>query len=124
MTREAQPLSGFSANVTLAGSRPNALARLRREGRHAAARRPALVLLDLTEGEQGWRLLSEIKEDPQLRRIPVIVLGPARRRDEKARAYRLRANSYLVCPEGPASLGDLIQKIEEFWLTKVKLPTG
>jgi CheY-like chemotaxis protein len=117
--------SGLSANVTIAAKRPNALALLRKQGRHAAARRPALILLDLNgHGEHGWTLLRDIKGDPQLRRIPVIVLGASNSGQERARAYDLHASSYLPRPEDEARLGALLEQIEDFWLTKVRLPAG
>lgn len=115
---------GLSATVTLAGNRPNALALLRKQGRHAAARRPALILVDLDgHGEQGWTMLREIKGDPQLRRIPVVILGAGNPVDEKARAYDLHANCYLPRPEDE-DLGVLLEAIEDFWLARVRLPAG
>ena len=116
--------SGVSVNVTISGDYPNALALLRKPGRHAA-RRPALILLDLDgHCEQGWTLLREIKGDPQLRRIPVVVLGAANSSEEWAHAYDLRANCYLPRPADEERLGRLLERIEEFWLTRVRLPVG
>ena len=116
---------GLSANVTTASNRPNALAMLRKQGRHAGARRPTLILLDLNvNGEQGWTLLREIKGDPQLSRIPVIVLGTESSSEERARAYGLRANCYLPRPEDEDRLAFLFERIEDFWLARVRLPAG
>ena len=115
----------LSANVTIGGNHPNALAALHTPGRHTAARRPALILLDLDgPGEQGWALLHEIKADPQLRRIPVIVLGAANSVEERARAYDLHANCYLPHPENKDRLGVLLEGIEDFWFMRVRLPVG
>ena len=115
----------LSANVTIGANRPNALARLRKQGHNAAAKRPALILLDLEgHGEQGWALLHEIKADPQLRRIPVIVLGAANSGAERARAYDLHANCYLRRPEDKERLGVLLERIEDFWFMRVRLPGG
>jgi CheY-like chemotaxis protein len=125
LTPDASRFAKLSANVTITGIRPNALALLRKQGRHARAPRPALILLDLGRcGEQGWALLREIKGDPQLRRIPVIVLGASNSGQERARAYDLHANSYLPRPRDEARLGALLEQIEDFWLTKVRLPAG
>ena len=125
LTPDASRFAQLSANVTINGNRPNALTLVRKQGRHARAPRPALILLDLDGyGEQGWALLREIKGDPQLRRIPVIVLGASNSGQERARAYDLHANSYLPRREDEASLAALLGQIEDFWLTKVRLPAG
>jgi len=117
--------ASLSANVIIGGNRPNALALLRKQGQNAAAKRPALILLDLDgHSEQGWTLLHEIKGDPQLRRIPVIVLGAVNSREERARAYDLHANCYLRRPEDKERLGVLLERIEDFWFMRVRLPVG
>ena len=117
--------SGLSANITIAANRPAVLALLRKQGRHAGARRPALILLDLgSHGEQGWTLLREVKGDPQLRRIPVIVLGAANSGEERSRAYDLHANCYLPRRSDEENLSPLLVQIEDFWLTRVRLPAG
>jgi chemotaxis family two-component system response regulator Rcp1 len=115
----------LSANVTIASNRPNALALLRKQGQNVAAKRPTLILLDL-DGlcEQGWTLLREIKADPQLRRIPVIVLGAVNSGEERARAYDLRANCYMPRPDDKERLGVLLERIEDFWFMRVRLPVG
>jgi len=124
-TSAGAPPSVLSANVTVTATRPSALALLRKQGRHAGARRPALILLDLDgHGEQGWTLLHEVKADPQLKRIPVIVLGVANSAEERARAYDLHANCYLARPEDEGSLGLLLERIGDFWLARVRLPAG
>jgi two-component system, chemotaxis family, response regulator Rcp1 len=111
----------LAATVTIGGNPSNALTRLRKQGHNAAAKR--LILLDL-DGEQGWGLLREIKADPQLRRIPVIVLGAANSSAERARAYDLHANCYLRRPEDKERLGALLESIEDFWFMRVRLPVG
>jgi len=115
----------LSSNVTIGDNRPNALALLRKQGHNAASKRPALILLDLNGyGEQGWALLHEIKADPQLRRIPVIVLGATNSSAERARAYDLYANCYLRRPEDKERLGALLESIEDFWFMRVRLPVA
>lgn len=124
LTSAGAPRTALTANVTFAANRPTALALLRKQGRHSGARRPALILLDLDgHGEQGWTLLHQVKEDPQLKRIPIIVLGATNSREERARAYDLRANCYLPRQEdGDLSL--LFERIEDFWLTRARLPAA
>jgi two-component system response regulator len=115
----------LSTNVTIGGNRPNALALLRKQNQNAAAKRPSLILLDLDgHSEQGWTLLHEIKGDPQLRRIPVIVLGAVNTGEERTRAYDLHANCYLRRPEDKELLGVLLERIEDFWFMRVRLPVG
>ena len=124
-TLDASRFAKLPAKVTTTGIRSNAIALLRKQGRHVRGQRPALLLLDLDGyGEQGWALLREIKGDPQLRRIPVIVLSASNSGQERARAYDLHANSYLPRPDDEATLGALLEQIEGFWLTQVRLPAG
>jgi CheY-like chemotaxis protein len=109
--------------VRLAGNRNAALAMLRQVGKYASAERPSLVLLDVAlDGEPAWLLLDEIKSDADLSRIPVIVLGAENSRDERERAYRLRANSYV--PSESKGIALLIEHIREFWLMRVRLPVA
>jgi chemotaxis family two-component system response regulator Rcp1 len=125
LSPDARPLADFSAKVTFSDNRPSALALVRKQGKLPASRRPALILVDLGHhGEQGWALLRELKGDPQLKRIPVIVLGASNSGEERARAYDLHANSYLPRPKSEVQLRILLERIEEFWLSRVRLPAG
>jgi CheY-like chemotaxis protein len=114
-----------SAAITYEASRPGALALLRGHGKRQRAPRPALVLVDLDcNSEDGWTLLRDIKGDPQLKRIPVIVVGASNSNDERSRAYQLHANSYLARLGDESQLNLLFEQIDQFWLTKVRLPAG
>jgi len=102
-----------------------ALRFLRREGRYAGAPRPDLILLDLNlPKKDGREVLDDVKNDPSLREIPVIVLTTSDDEGDVHKAYRLHANCYLT---KPVDMDDFIHKIrgiEEFWLTIVRLPSN
>lgn len=101
-----------------------ALAFLRREGKYAQAPRPDLILLDLNlPKKDGREVLAEVKADPDLRRIPVVVLTTSRAEEDVLRAYDLNANCYITKPVSLDQFIKVVRSIEEFWLTIVKLPT-
>ena len=96
---------------------------LRREGQHAKAPRPDLVLLDLNlPRKDGKEVLAEIKADPLLRPIPVAVLTTSKAESDVLRSYQLGANCFITKPVGLPEFLEVIQAIEEFWLTIVRLP--
>ena len=102
-----------------------ALSFLRREGKYAQAPRPAIILLDLNlPKKDGREVLADIKADPVLRRIPVIVLTTSSAQDDIQRAYDLHANCYITKPVDFEQFVRVIQAIENFWLTVVQLPTS
>lgn len=100
-----------------------AVAYLRRQGGYAAAPRPDLILLDLNlPRKDGREVLAEIKSDPDLRSIPVVVLTSSRAEQDVVKSYDLHANCYLVKPVDFPGLLEIVQSIEHFWLTLVTLP--
>ena len=100
-----------------------ALAYLRREGRHTAASRPDLVLLDLNlPRKDGKEVLAEMRADPVLRRIPVAVLSTSAAEADVLRSYELGANCYLTKPVGLEEFFKVIRAVEGFWLGMVSLP--
>lgn len=100
-----------------------ALAYLRRQEPFAGAVRPDLILLDLNlPGKDGREVLAEIKGDKDLRRIPVVILTTSRAEADIARAYDLHANAYVTKPLDIEQFITVVQSIEDFWLTTVKLP--
>lgn len=102
-----------------------ALAYLRRQGDFAAAERPDLVLLDLNlPRKDGREVLAEIKADPDLREIPVIVLTTSHAERDVRDAYRLHANSYIVKPVDLEQFLTAVRSIEQFWLQLAALPSG
>jgi chemotaxis family two-component system response regulator Rcp1 len=99
-----------------------AMAILRREGKEASSPRPDLILLDLNlPGMDGREVLQEIKEDLNLKRIPVVVLTTSRAERDIHQAYNLHANCYVTKPIDIEQFIGVVRKIEDFWLTVVKL---
>lgn len=100
-----------------------ALAYLRREGDHAAATRPDLILLDLNLPKvDGREVLQAIKTDPVLRPIPVVVLTTSSADEDVLRVYELAGNCYITKPVDFENFINVIRSIEDFWLTVVRLP--
>ena len=101
-----------------------ALAFLRREGKYAGAPRPDLILLDLNlPKKDGRAVLSEIKADEHLKRIPVVVLTTSSSEQDILKTYELHANCYITKPVDLEQFIEVVKGIEDFWLTIVKLPT-
>jgi chemotaxis family two-component system response regulator Rcp1 len=100
-----------------------AMAFLRREGKYAHAPRPDLILLDLNmPRKDGREVLAEIKEDLDLRRIPVVVLTTSTAEKDIMESYDLHANCYIAKPVDLDQFLDVVKSIEDFWLTIVRLP--
>jgi chemotaxis family two-component system response regulator Rcp1 len=100
-----------------------AMAFLRRQGRYAEAPRPDLILLDLNLPKMNGReVLAEIKEDPELRRIPVVILTVSKAEQDILKSYNLHANCYITKPVDLDQFLEVVKSIENFWLTVVMLP--
>ena len=101
-----------------------ALAFLRGEARCAGAPRPDLILLDLNlPKKDGREVLAEIKADPDLRRIPVIVLTTSKAEEDIVKAYDLNGNCYIAKPIDLDQFFAVVKSIEDFWLSIVRLPS-
>lgn len=102
-----------------------ALSYLRREGPYADAPRPDLVLLDLNlPRRDGRQVLQEIKDDPELRHIPVIVLTTSQAEEDVLRSYQLHANAYVTKPVDFEGFLEAIKQIDHFFVSVVQLPKG
>ena len=102
-----------------------ALAFLRNQGPYTDAPRPDLMLLDLNlPRKDGREVLAEIKDDPTLRRIPVVVLTTSEAEADVLKSYALHANCYITKPVDLEQFINVIGTIEDFWLTIVKLPAA
>ena len=125
LTMEALKEAKVLNNLNVAGDGIEALAFLKREGAHAKAPRPDVILLDLNlPKKDGREVLAEIKADPNLRRIPIVVLTTSRAEEDIIRAYDLHANCYITKPVDFKQFLEVVQSIEDFWLTVVKLPAN
>jgi CheY-like chemotaxis protein len=123
LTLEALKEGKLSNHLSVAEDGVAALAFLRREGAFAAAPRPDLILLDLNLPKRdGREVLSEIKADPDLRRIPVVVLTTSKAERDIVKSYDLHANCYITKPVVLEDFLEVIRSIESFWLTIVTLP--
>jgi CheY-like chemotaxis protein len=101
-----------------------AMAFLRREGLHIRAPRPDLVLLDLNLPKMdGHEVLAQIKEDSGLKTIPTLILTTSDAEADILKSYQLQANCYLNKPVRFDAFESLVKSINDFWLTKVKLPS-
>jgi len=100
-----------------------ALAYLRRQGAYAQTTRPDLILLDLNlPRKSGQEVLAEIKDDPDLKRIPVVILTVSEAEQDIIKSYNLHANCYITKPVNLEQFMEVIKTIEDFWLTVVMLP--
>lgn len=96
---------------------------LRREGPYADAPRPSLIMLDLNlPRKDGREVLAEMKQDPNLMTIPVVVLTTSSAEEDVLRSYALHANCYVTKPVDFRQFLRIIASIEQFWLTVVALP--
>ncbi len=123
LTKEALSDAKVLNTLTVAVDGLEALAALRREGQFADAPRPDIILLDLNlPRKDGRAVLAEIKEDPELRRIPVVVLTTSKAEEDVLRTYDLHANCYITKPIDLEQFITVVKSIEDFWFTVVKLP--
>ena len=124
LTKEALREGKVRNNLHHAPDGVEALAFLRREGRYHDAVRPDLILLDLNlPKKDGREVLREIKSDPTLRNIPVVVLTSSQAEQDILKAYDLHANCYVTKPVDLDQFITVVKSIEDFWFTIVKLPS-
>lgn len=123
LTQEVLKDAKVRNTLTVVGDGEEAMALLRREGKHATALRPDLILLDLNLPKMdGRELLAEIKSDENLKIIPVIILTTSTSEEDILKSYGLHANCYITKPVDLDQFVKVVQSVEDFWLTIVKLP--
>jgi CheY-like chemotaxis protein len=123
LSREAWKEARIRNRLHIAEDGVEAMEFLRREGKHAGAVRPHLILLDLNlPRKDGRDVLAEIKRDPKLKQIPVVVLTTSRADQDIQRSYDLHANCYITKPLDMDHFIRVVRSIEEFWLSTVTLP--
>jgi chemotaxis family two-component system response regulator Rcp1 len=123
LTREALREGKVYNNLHWAKDGVEALEFLRREGKHSAAPRPDIILLDLNlPKKDGREVLSSIKNDDRLKQIPVVILTTSEAEEDVLRSYELHANCYITKPVDLDKFIVVVQSIDRFWLTVVTLP--
>jgi len=123
LVREALAESPLRARLQVARDGAEALALLRREAPYAEAARPDLILLDLNlPRKSGHEVLQEIRRDPALRRIPVVVLSSSPAQSDIARSYEIGANCYIVKPFTLDRFLSTVRAIGDFWCGMAELP--
>lgn len=124
LTQEALRESKVRNNLSIVGDGQEALAFLRREGKYAEAPRPDVILLDLNlPKKDGREVLADIKADPALKRIPVVIITSSEAEQDIVKSYDLHVNCYVSKPMDLDQFVRVVQSIETFWLTIVKLPS-
>lgn len=123
LTREAFRDARVHINLQVAPDGVEAMTYLRREGVHASAPRPDLILLDLNlPKKDGRQVLKEIKETETLATIPVVILTTSDSEADILKSYRLHANCYITKPVDLEGFLKVVRSIDGFWLSVVKLP--
>lgn len=123
LTAEALRINKVDHTLHVVGDGVAATTFLHREGKYRDAPRPQLILLDLSLPKKDGRdLLAEIKHDPNLKRIPIVVLTASRTERDILRVYNLYGNCYVVKPINMEDFIAVIGSIKQFWLTTAQLP--
>ena len=123
MTREAFEYHKIRNHLHVVNDGEQALQFLHRTGKYASAPRPGLILLDLNlPRRDGLEVLAELKGDPGLRVIPVVILTTSQADEDVLRSYALHANAYVSKPVDFERFMDVIRQIDNFFVTVVELP--
>lgn len=123
MTREALDYYKVLNPLHVVDDGVEAMQFLRREGKHCAAPRPGLIILDLNlPRKSGREVLEDVKIDPKLMDIPVVVLTTSKSEEDVVRSYGLHANCYITKPVDFTKFVDVVRSISEFWFGVVTLP--
>lgn len=124
LTQEAFREGNIKVNIEVARDGVEAISYLRKQAPFSEAILPDLILLDLNlPKKDGREVLAEIKNDPDLKRIPVVVLTTSNAEADILKSYNLHVNSYINKPVDFDRFFEIVQKIEDFWLTTAVLPS-
>ena len=124
LTQEAFRAANKAVHLHVAADGVEAMAFLKKQGSHAAAPRPALILLDLNlPNMDGREVLARIKQDEGLKTIPTVILSAVEAAADIDASYELQANCYLAKPARADDLDLVISYINDFWLTNLQSPT-
>jgi chemotaxis family two-component system response regulator Rcp1 len=124
LTREALRESKVLNTLNVVRNGEQAVEYLRQTANYTNAIRPDLILLDLNlPKKNGQEVLAEIKTDPNLKRIPVVILTTSKAEQDVVQSYNLHANCYIIKPVNFEEFANVIRSIEAFWFSIVKLPS-
>ena len=125
LAKEALKESKLKNNLYVAEDGVEAMNFLYKTGKYSKMPRPDLVILDLNlPKKDGREVLAEIKNDDNLKRIPVVILTISKAEEDIFKTYNLHANCYVTKPLDLDQFMKVVRSIEDFWLTIVKLPNG
>ena len=125
LTQEALKNHKVQNNLHVVTDGEEAMNFLRRQGKHKNAPRPDIILLDLNlPRKDGREVLAEIKSDPDLKTIPVVIITSSEAEQDIVKSYNLNANCYVTKPVDLNQFIKVVQSINDFWLTIVKLPSA
>jgi two-component system response regulator len=125
LAKEALKESKLKNNLYIAEDGVEAMNFLYKTGKYSKMPRPDLVILDLNlPKKDGREVLAEIKNDDNLKRIPVVILTISKAEEDILKTYNLHANCYVTKPLDLDQFMKVVRSIEDFWLTIVKLPNG
>ena len=123
LTEEAFNEGRINNTLHVATTGEEAMEFLHQRGEYADAPHPDIVLLDLNlPRKDGDEVLEEIRADPDLKQLPVIILTSSAAEEDVVRSYELNANAYLTKPVNPAEFMEVVRSFQEFWLSVVRLP--
>jgi two-component system, chemotaxis family, response regulator Rcp1 len=123
LTQEVLRDSKVRNNLIVASNGEEALNCLRKQGKYKDTIRPDLILLDLNlPVKDGREVLAQIKQDPDLKRIPVVVLTTSKAEEDILKTYNLHANCYVTKPVDLEQFIGVVKSLEDFWLAIVKFP--
>lgn len=124
MTREAFEHNKVANHLSVVSDGVSAMEYLRKEGQYADVKTPDLILLDLNLPRMdGREVLAELKIDAELRKIPVVVLTTSEAEEDVVRAYSLHANAFVTKPVDFDRFIEVVQKIDDFFVSVVRLPS-
>lgn len=125
LARETLTNSKIKNNLHVVTDGEKAMDFLRKQGSYASVPRPDIILLDLNlPRKDGREVLAEIKQDEDLKRIPVVILSSSKADEDVLKSYNLHANCYISKPLDFTQFAKVVQAIENFWLSIVILPNG
>ncbi len=123
LTKEAMKEAKIINNLNVVEDGVEALAYLRKKGKFKDANRPDMILLDINlPKKNGREVLAEIKQDKNLKQIPVIILTVSKAEEDIIKTYELHANCFITKPVDMDQFIKVVKSIEDFWFSIVKLP--